>query len=69
MKDKIVFKSQLKPLLWAEIKKHRDNGGTFSEIARLMNSKKQYTLHGKPWTENYIYRFLTENNFENRKTR
>jgi len=61
MKEKVVFKSQIKPLLLAEIKKYRDQGGTFSEIADHMNSKKQYTLNGKAWTDNYMYRFFTEN--------
>ena len=67
MKGKVVFKSQLKPLLLAEIKEYRNQGATFSEIASHMNSKKQYTLNGKVWTENYMYRFFTENTIDKDK--
>jgi len=61
MSEKVIFKSQLKPILLEEIKKYRDQGATFSEIAAWMNKKRTFTLLGKAWTENYMYRFFTEN--------
>lgn len=61
MKEDFIFKSKKKPILLDTIRKYREDGGTFSEIAKLMNLKEQYTLNGKAWTENYMFRFFTEN--------
>lgn len=56
-----MFKEEIKKQRLSEIKDYRERGGTFSEIANLMNKKGKLTIFGKEWTENYLYRFFTEN--------
>lgn len=61
MKAKTIFKSEKKQSLLKKIHNYRQRGGTYSEIAIAMNKDKEFTLIGKQWTENYMYRFYTEN--------
>jgi DNA invertase Pin-like site-specific DNA recombinase len=44
----------------AEIHHLRGVGGTFSEIANLLNKKHLKTRHGKDWTESGVYTVYTQ---------
>lgn len=64
MFDDVKFRVDKKKLLLTTIQLLRERGGTYSEIAKVLNEKEMFTPNGKEWSNAYLFRFYTENKIE-----